>query len=69
MWSLFWSLFNPIELQNLTVDEDLFFTGLVGASLYATFMLLCVVVLLNALIAMMSNTYTRVEVRYPYTMP
>ncbi|XP_071803242.1 transient receptor potential-gamma protein-like [Asterias amurensis] len=61
MWSLFWSLFNPIELHNLTVDKDLYFTSLVGASLYATFMLLGVVVLLNALIAMMSNTYTRVE--------
>ena len=62
MESLLWSLFNLIDPNELVVDDDLYFTEYVGKFIYATFMVVGVVVLLNALIAMMSNTYTRVEV-------
>ncbi|XP_038070322.1 transient-receptor-potential-like protein isoform X2 [Patiria miniata] len=61
MQSLFWSLFDLVDRDNLSVDDDLYFTQTVGTLMYATFMVVGVVVLLNALIAMMSNTYTRVE--------
>ncbi|XP_038045003.1 short transient receptor potential channel 5-like isoform X2 [Patiria miniata] len=61
MESLLWSLFNLIDQSNLAVDEDLYLTEYVGKLMYLTFMVVAVLVLLNALIAMMSNTYTRVE--------
>ena len=65
MDALFWSLFGPLDLEMLKIgaeDEKQKLTGTVGTALYAAYMTVAVVVMLNALIAMMSNTYTRVEV-------
>ncbi|XP_022086358.1 short transient receptor potential channel 5-like isoform X2 [Acanthaster planci] len=59
--TLFWSLFDLMNLDNLKMNADLGFSQVVGTILYAAYSLVGVVVLLNALIAMMSNTYTRVE--------
>ncbi|XP_033099108.1 short transient receptor potential channel 4-like isoform X2 [Anneissia japonica] len=60
--TLFWTLFG---LQGVTIvqlnDADHAFTESIGTLLFAFYLLFAVVVLLNALIAMMSNTYTRVE--------
>ncbi|XP_071958042.1 short transient receptor potential channel 4-like [Antedon mediterranea] len=60
--TLFWTLFG---LQNASVvqlnDAGHTFTEIIGTLLFAFYLLFAVVVLLNALIAMMSNTYTRVE--------
>ena len=44
------------------IDPQYQITLGVGEALYAIYMVVVVVVMLNALIAMMSNTYTRVEV-------
>ncbi|XP_038045260.1 short transient receptor potential channel 5-like isoform X2 [Patiria miniata] len=59
--TLFWSLFDLMDLDNLTMASDLKFSEAIGTALYAAYSVLGVVVLMNALIAMMSNTYTRVE--------
>lgn len=65
MTTLFWALFGlpDISVVDFTaaVDADHFFTETVGNLLYATYHVIAIVVLLNVLIAMMSNTYTRVE--------
>ena len=61
---LFWSLFNPIDLDAMHIDPQYQITFGVGYALYAIYMVVVVVVMLNALIAMMSNTYTRVEVSW-----
>ena len=46
----------------MQIDPEYKTTHVVGETLYAIYMVVVVVVMLNALIAMMSNTYTRVEV-------
>ncbi|XP_072049791.1 short transient receptor potential channel 4-like isoform X2 [Amphiura filiformis] len=65
MLTLFWALFGlePLEIIKLDVNGDPghYFTEAVGTLLYALYLMFAVVVMLNALIAMMSNTYTRVE--------
>ncbi|XP_033639719.1 short transient receptor potential channel 4-like [Asterias rubens] len=61
MMTLFWSLFDLMDLDNLMIDPSLRFTETVGTMMYVCFSVVGVVVLVNALIAMMSNTYTRVE--------
>ena len=63
MMTLFWSLFDLMDLDNLMIDPSLRFTETVGTMMYVCFSVVGVVVLVNALIAMMSNTYTRVEVK------
>ncbi|XP_071508426.1 short transient receptor potential channel 4-like isoform X2 [Diadema antillarum] len=64
MATLFWALFglpdmNIVNLSRANIDHT--FTQTVGNFLYATYHVVSIVVLLNVLIAMMSNTYTRVE--------
>ncbi|XP_072046465.1 short transient receptor potential channel 5-like [Amphiura filiformis] len=58
---LFWSLFSPMDEETMHMDTEFKMTFTVGEILYAVYMVVVVVVMLNALIAMMSNTYTRVE--------
>ena len=62
MVTLFWSLFGPIDLEELSVS-GYHLTSNIGVFLYAAYMTVAALVMLNALIAMMSNTYTKVEVR------
>ena len=51
------------DLVDLKIPEgSLYLTEITGLLLYAVFMVIAVIVMLNALIAMMSNTYTNVEV-------
>ncbi|XP_071821078.1 short transient receptor potential channel 5-like isoform X5 [Apostichopus japonicus] len=65
MATLFWALFGlpDISVVDFTtaVGTKHYFTQTVGNLLYATYHVIAIVVLLNVLIAMMSNTYTRVE--------
>ncbi|XP_022108366.1 short transient receptor potential channel 5-like [Acanthaster planci] len=62
MLTLFWSLFGLEGLEIIRVNHAKHgFTEAVGTILFALYMMFAVVVMLNALIAMMSNTYTRVE--------
>ncbi|XP_077991360.1 short transient receptor potential channel 4-like [Glandiceps talaboti] len=60
--TLFWALFGMTELTTLNIKgTDHWFTENVGRLLFAAYNILAIVVLLNVLIAMMSNTYTRIE--------
>ncbi|XP_072031973.1 short transient receptor potential channel 3-like isoform X2 [Amphiura filiformis] len=61
MKMLFWSLFGLSELDSLHIkDGELGLTESLGHFMFALYLLVAVIVLLNALIAMMSSTYTRV---------
>ncbi len=63
MRTLFWSLFDLMDLDNLdSAHDNMFFTETVGIILYGVYMLIAAIVMVNALIAMMNNTYNKVEV-------
>ncbi|XP_077991003.1 short transient receptor potential channel 7-like [Glandiceps talaboti] len=60
--TLFWALFGVTEVNKLDIEgADHWFTENVGRMMYAAYHVIAIVVLLNVLIAMMSNTYTHVE--------
>ncbi|XP_072030849.1 short transient receptor potential channel 5-like isoform X3 [Amphiura filiformis] len=62
MRALFWSLFDLMDLDTLdSRHENMFFTETVGIILYGVYMIIAFIIMLNALIAMMNNTYNRVE--------
>ncbi|XP_075055126.1 short transient receptor potential channel 4 isoform X2 [Mixophyes fleayi] len=55
--SLFWSIFGLISLYVTKVKPDHKFTEFVGATMFGTYNVISLVVLLNMLIAMMNNSY------------
>ncbi|KAM6986807.1 short transient receptor potential channel 4a [Aplochiton taeniatus] len=58
--SLFWSIFGLISLYVTNVDADHHFTEFVGATMFGTYNIISLVVLLNMLIAMMNNSYQHI---------
>lgn len=69
MATLFWALFGLPDLEILDLKGiEHTFTEFIGIMLYAAYHVIAIVVLLNVLIAMMSNTYTRIEVILTYRM-
>ncbi|XP_072030294.1 short transient receptor potential channel 4-like [Amphiura filiformis] len=63
MKTLFWALFGLSDLHVLQINEvrETRMTEVLGNFIYALYLLVAVIVLLNALIAMMSSTYARIE--------
>nr|XP_006813866.1 PREDICTED: short transient receptor potential channel 4-like [Saccoglossus kowalevskii] len=61
MATLFWSLFDLTDLTDLNVKADHQSSEGFGRFLYAMYMIIAVIVLLNLLIAIMSNTYSKVQ--------
>ncbi|XP_070534853.1 transient receptor potential-gamma protein-like [Ptychodera flava] len=60
--TLFWTLFGMTDLRSVEVTvANHWITELVGYFLFAVYHIIAIVALLNILIAMMSNTYTRIE--------
>uniref|UniRef100_A0A8V0X972 Transient receptor potential cation channel subfamily C member 4 n=1 Tax=Gallus gallus TaxID=9031 RepID=A0A8V0X972_CHICK len=55
--SLFWSIFGLINLYVTNVQPKHEFTEFVGATMFGTYNVISLVVLLNMLIAMMNNSY------------
>uniref|UniRef100_A0A673K3F2 Short transient receptor potential channel 4-like n=1 Tax=Sinocyclocheilus rhinocerous TaxID=307959 RepID=A0A673K3F2_9TELE len=55
--SLFWSIFGLVSLYVTNVDAKHEFTEFVGATMFGTYSIISLVVLLNMLIAMMNNSY------------
>uniref|UniRef100_A0A667YTN1 Transient receptor potential cation channel, subfamily C, member 5a n=1 Tax=Myripristis murdjan TaxID=586833 RepID=A0A667YTN1_9TELE len=55
--SLFWSVFGLLNLYVTTVKARHEFTEFVGATMFGTYNVISLVVLLNMLIAMMNNSY------------
>ncbi|KAM4627619.1 short transient receptor potential channel 4b [Polymixia lowei] len=58
--SLFWSVFGLIGLYVTNVKPDHEFTEFVGATMFGTYNIISLVVLLNMLIAMMNNSYQHI---------
>uniref|UniRef100_A0AAV2J5W2 Ion transport domain-containing protein n=1 Tax=Knipowitschia caucasica TaxID=637954 RepID=A0AAV2J5W2_KNICA len=58
--SLFWSIFGLINLYVTNVKPDHQFTEFVGATMFGTYNVISLVVLLNMLIAMMNNSYQHI---------
>ncbi|XP_062391835.1 short transient receptor potential channel 4a [Sardina pilchardus] len=58
--SLFWSVFGLISLYVTNVKPDHEFTEFVGATMFGTYNIISLVVLLNMLIAMMNNSYQHI---------
>ncbi|XP_023661070.1 short transient receptor potential channel 4 isoform X2 [Paramormyrops kingsleyae] len=58
--SLFWSIFGLISLYVTNVGPDHKFTEFVGATMFGTYNIISLVVLLNMLIAMMNNSYQHI---------
>ncbi|XP_033109974.1 short transient receptor potential channel 4-like [Anneissia japonica] len=61
METLFWGLVGLGDLSILETNTDHVITEGVGTFMYATYTVMAVIVLLNLLIAMLSNTFSRVE--------
>lgn len=60
--SLFWSIFGLINLYVTNVKARHEFTEFVGATMFGTYNIISLVVLLNMLIAMMNNSYQLIAV-------
>ncbi|XP_062275730.1 short transient receptor potential channel 4b [Scomber scombrus] len=58
--SLFWSVFGLISLYVTNVKPDHVFTEFVGTTMFGTYNVISLVVLLNMLIAMMNNSYQHI---------
>ncbi|XP_077863794.1 short transient receptor potential channel 4-like [Saccoglossus kowalevskii] len=62
MITLFWALFGIADMEHLKIEgAHHWYTEGVGRILFAAYHVIGIVVLLNILIAMMSNTFTRIE--------
>lgn len=67
--SLFWSVFGLISLYVTNVEPGHEFTEFVGSTMFGTYNVISLVVLLNMLIAMMNNSYQHIAVSaitYPF---
>ena len=60
--TLFWALFGHVDLSTFNTSEQAQITEVTGHLLFATYSLASVLVALNLLIAMLSNTYKKVDV-------
>ncbi|KAM8768309.1 short transient receptor potential channel 4b [Acanthopagrus schlegelii] len=58
--SLFWSIFGLISLYVTNVEPQHEFTEFVGTTMFGTYNVISLVVLLNMLIAMMNNSYQHI---------
>uniref|UniRef100_A0A8C9TUB8 Short transient receptor potential channel 4-like n=1 Tax=Scleropages formosus TaxID=113540 RepID=A0A8C9TUB8_SCLFO len=58
--SLFWSVFGLVGLHVTNVTANHKFTNFVGATMFGTYNVISLVVLLNMLIAMMNNSYQQI---------
>lgn len=63
--SLFWSIFGLLNLYVTNVKARHEFTEFVGATMFGTYNVISLVVLLNMLIAMMNNSYQLIAVSRP----
>uniref|UniRef100_A0A915HER7 Ion transport domain-containing protein n=1 Tax=Romanomermis culicivorax TaxID=13658 RepID=A0A915HER7_ROMCU len=55
--TLFWAIFGLVDLERLTLKEDHYVTEWAGKTMFGSYGVISLVVLLNMLIAMMSNSY------------
>lgn len=67
--SLFWSIFGLLNLYVTNVKARHEFTEFVGATMFGTYNVISLVVLLNMLIAMMNNSYQLIAVSTEHNYP
>lgn len=60
--SLYWTIFGLISLYVTNVEPEHEFTEFVGSTMFGTYNVISLVVLLNMLIAMMNNSYQHIAV-------
>lgn len=61
--TLFWSIFGLIDIDRMELKEPHFITEWAGKTMFGSYGVISLVVLLNMLIAMMSNSYQYIAVR------
>ncbi|PFX26520.1 Short transient receptor potential channel 6 [Stylophora pistillata] len=59
--TLFWALFGHVEISTFDTNENAMITQVTGNLLFATYSLASVLVAMNLLIAMLSNTFKKVS--------
>ncbi|KAH3833232.1 hypothetical protein DPMN_106536 [Dreissena polymorpha] len=59
--TLYWSLFGMAQLRDIKVLDGQVFTEVVGELLFMAYQTMAVIVLINMLIAMMSNSFQEIE--------
>lgn len=59
--TLFWSLFGLTQLRDIKIEDGPKFTELMGELLFMAYHAMAIIVLINMLIAMMSNSYQEIE--------
>ena len=64
--SLFWASFGLVDLSNFELSGIKSYTRFWGLMMFGSYSVINVVVLLNLLIAMMSNSYSLITVRKLY---
>ena len=62
--TLFWALFGHVDMSTFDTSDQAQITEVTGHLLFATYSLASVLVALNLLIAMLSNTYKKVDVSF-----
>lgn len=60
--TLYWSLFSMTQLKDIKIQGGQVFTEIVGEMLFMAYQTMAVIVLINMLIAMMSNSFQEIEV-------
>ena len=61
--TLYWSVFGMMPMTELHLPPEAVVAETSGSLLYASFYVLVIIVLLNALIAVWSNVYNEIEVQ------
>jgi Ion transport protein len=64
--TLIWAIFGLIDLDHLDLKEPHSYTEFVGRLMFGTYSVISIIVLLNMLIAMMSNSYQLISVGVLY---
>lgn len=67
--SLYWAIYGLVDLDHLELEEDHEFTEFIGKLMFGSYSWIGIVVLLNLLIAMMSNSYQNISVSMQSCLP
>lgn len=60
--TLYWSLFGLVTLKDIKIPYGQSFTSMIGMILFMAYHFMAIIMLINMLIAMMSNSYQNIEV-------
>lgn len=70
MRKLFWALFDKTDLEAFELESSTFYiTQTTGETLFAIFNIVAILISLNMLIAMMSNSFQQIAVSNSFIVP